>query len=70
VLITLVSAIVMVVVSYLTAEPDYRTIRSLTYETTSDDDRRGTRASWDWRDVSASGVVLICILAAYLYFRG
>jgi SSS family solute:Na+ symporter len=70
VLITVVSAIVMVSVSYLTAEPDAHAIRSLTYETVSDEDRRRTRAGWDRRDVAASAVVLVSILGAYLYFRG
>ena len=70
VLITIVSALVMVVVSYATAEPDDNTIRGLTYETESMDDRRRTRASWNWREAGASGLVLVCILAAYLYFRG
>src|SRR6266496_4294418 len=70
VLITIVSAIVMVVVSHVTAEPDYRRIGSLTYETATDADRHRTRAGWDWRDIGASAVVLGCILAAYLYFRG
>jgi SSS family solute:Na+ symporter len=70
VLITIVSAIVMLVVSYLTQAPDYRSIRSLTYETASDDDRRRTRAGWGARDVAASAVVLVAILGAYLYFRG
>jgi SSS family solute:Na+ symporter len=70
VLITLVSAIVMVAVSYTTAAPDYAAIRSLTFETLTPEDRKRTRESWDWRDVGASGVVLGCILGAYLYFRG
>jgi SSS family solute:Na+ symporter len=70
VLITIVSAVVMVAVSYLTDAPDYRAIRSLTYETASDEDRRRTRAGWDARDVAASAVVLVAILGAYLYFRG
>ena len=70
VLITIVSALVMIVVSHMTAAPEERAIRSLTYETTTDEDRRRTRASWNWHDVSASAVVLIGILAAYLYFRG
>ena len=70
VLITIVSALVMFVVSHMTAAPEERAIRSLTYETTTDEDRRRTRASWNWHDVSASAVVLIGILAAYLYFRG
>ena len=70
VLITIVSAIVMVGVSHMTAEPDYVRIRSLTFETITAEDRANTRASWTWREVAASGLVLCCILGAYLYFRG
>ena len=70
VLITIVSAVVMVVVSYLTAEPDYMRIRSLTYGTVTHEDRQRTRASWGWQDVAASAFVLTCIIGAYLYFRG
>jgi SSS family solute:Na+ symporter len=70
VLITIVSAIVMVAVSYLTAEPNYATIRSLTFDTATKEDRSRTRASWDWHDVAASAVVLLCIVGGYLYFRG
>jgi SSS family solute:Na+ symporter len=70
ILITLISAVVMVGVSYLTQAPDYAKIKSLTYGTVTDDDRAKTFASWDWRDVLASAVVLSCILGAYLYFRG
>jgi SSS family solute:Na+ symporter len=70
VLITLVSAVVMVAVSYATKEPDYEKIQSLTFGTATDDDRAKTRASWDWREVLASAFILLCILGAYLYFRG
>jgi SSS family solute:Na+ symporter len=70
VLITIVSAIVMVVVSHMTAEPDPQQIRSLTFETITSQDRAGTRASWTWREVAGSTLVLVCILGAYLYFRG
>src|SRR5271157_3934504 len=70
VLITIVSAVVMVVVSHMTAEPDYQRIGGLTFETTSREDNAHTRSSWDWREVAASAVVLTCILGAYLYFRG
>jgi len=70
VLITIVSAIVMVVVSHMTAEPDYERIRNLTFETTTGEDRAKTRASWSWREVAGSALVLVCILGAYLYFRG
>lgn len=70
VLITLVSAIVMVGVSYMTAEPDYATLQNLTFATKTKEDKAATRASWDWREVAASALVLVCILGAYLYFRG
>jgi SSS family solute:Na+ symporter len=70
VLITIVSAVVMVVVSYMTAEPDYQKIKSLTYGTITAEDRERTRMSWDRRDVMASAAVLACILGAYLYFTG
>ena len=56
--------------SYMTAEPDYASIQSLTFATTTKEDKAQTRASWDWRDVAGSAVVLTCILGAYLYFRG
>jgi len=68
--IFLVCIVVMVGVSYLTAPPAYDKISGLTYATLTDDDRRTSRGSWDWRDVAASAVVLLIILAAYLYFNG
>src|SRR6202142_87953 len=70
VLITIVSAVVMVVVSHMTAEPDYSKIQNLTFETTTADAAAATSASWTWREVAASGLVLACILGGYLYFRG
>jgi SSS family solute:Na+ symporter len=70
VLITVVSILVMIVVSFLTREPDYEKIKSLTFGTATEEDRRRTRASWDWRDLLGSAIVLAFILAAYLYFRG
>jgi SSS family solute:Na+ symporter len=70
VLITIVSAAVMVAVSLLTAAPDESRLSGLTFATETATDRRRSRASWDWRDVAASGFVLACILGAYVYFRG
>ena len=70
VLITIVSAIVMVGVSHMTTAPDDSQIRSLTFETVTPEDRAQTRASWSWREVAGSCLVLTCILGAYLYFRG
>ncbi|HOZ45849.1 MAG TPA: sodium:solute symporter [Candidatus Hydrogenedentes bacterium] len=68
--IFLVSAVAMIVVSYLTEAPDLEKVRGLTYATVSDEDRRESRRSWNWRDVAASAAVILGILAAYLYFRG
>ncbi|MBS1854205.1 MAG: sodium:solute symporter [Acidobacteria bacterium] len=70
VLITVVSAVVMVTVSYATSEPDYVRIQSLTFGTATEEDKRRTRASWHMRDVLTSAFVLLCILGGYLYFRG
>jgi solute:Na+ symporter, SSS family len=70
ILITIVSAVVMVVVSYMTSPPSATQIRSLTFGTSTEEDKRKTRASWDWREVAASAVVLAAIIGAYLYFRG
>jgi SSS family solute:Na+ symporter len=70
VLITLVSAAVMVGVSLMTAAPDYAAIRSLTFGTETEEDRARTRSGWNGRDIAASAFILLCILGAYLYFRG
>ena len=70
ILITLVSAVVMVAVSYATTEPDYGRMKGLTFATATDEDRAVTRASWGALEVLASLVVLACIIGAYIYFRG
>jgi solute:Na+ symporter, SSS family len=70
ILITLISAIVMVVVSYMTAVPEYNRIKGLTFATATTEDRARTRASWGGTEVAASCFVLAMILLAYLYFRG
>ena len=69
-IIFLISIIVMIVVSYLTEPPSYEKISGLTYGTVTEEHRKESRASWQWRDVVTSGIVLALILAAYLYFRG
>src|SRR5262245_8061271 len=55
VLITIVSAIVMVVVSYMTPAPDYARISGLTYATTAAEHKRESRASWGPREVLEIG---------------
>ena len=70
IVILLVSALVMVVVSLMTAPPSYEKISGLTYGTLSEEHRKETRSSWSAGDVIASVVVVLLILAAYLYFTG
>ena len=70
ILITIISAIVMIVVSYMTPAPDAKQISGLTFATATAEDNAKTRASWSWTDVVFSLVVMAFILGAYLYFRG
>ena len=70
VFITIVSAIVMVGVSYMGAAPDEASIQSLTFATKTKEDKRASRASWGFGEVAASCVVLVLIMGSYLYFRG
>ncbi|MCD6516212.1 MAG: sodium:solute symporter [Candidatus Aminicenantes bacterium] len=69
VFIFIVCAVVMVVVSRMTGGSK-KDLSGLTYKTLSDEHRKESRASWNARDVIASAVVLILIVAAYLYFTG
>jgi SSS family solute:Na+ symporter len=68
ILITLISAIVMVAVSLATAPPDEAQIKNLTFSTTTAEDSAKTRASWGVGEVAASAFILAAILGAYLYF--
>jgi SSS family solute:Na+ symporter len=70
ILITIISAVVMVAVSYVTAAPNAAQIQGLTFATATAEDRATTRASWSWKDVAASSLVMVCIIGAYLYFTG
>ena len=70
VLITVISAVVMVAVSLATEAPEYGRLKGLTFATATDADKALTRESWQKRDVVASCAILACILGAYLYFTG
>jgi solute:Na+ symporter, SSS family len=70
VLITLISLIVMVVVSYATAPPSEAQLTGLTYATITPEQRRESRASWSAIELIGSAVVIIAIVGAYLYFNG
>jgi len=69
-LIFLVSLAEMFIVSYLTEPPTYEKITGLTYGTVTEEHKKESRASWTRWDVATSGIVLLLILAAYLYFTG
>ena len=70
ILITLISAVVMVAVSYMTAEPNQEQIQGLTFATATAQDKAETRASWGMMEVVYSLVIMVFITGAYLYFRG
>jgi SSS family solute:Na+ symporter len=69
-LITIVCIIVFLVVSYATKPPDYAKISGLTFSTLSAEDRRETRATWNWKDVILSVLLVALIIAIYTYFTG
>jgi solute:Na+ symporter, SSS family len=70
ILITIISIVVMIGVSYATAAPDYGQIKGLTFGTATEEDKAKTRASWNKWDVIFSCFVMTCIIGAYLYFTG
>ena len=68
--IFIVCVVVMILVSYLTEPPSYEKITGLTYGTTTTDDRQESRSSWTKADVIFSIILLVAIVAAYMYFTG
>ena len=67
-LLLLTSIFVIVVASLSAPAPDPKRIASLTFATLGDDFRRENRASWDWRDVVSSAIVVGIVIACYVYF--
>lgn len=70
ILITIISALVMIGVSYMTEAPDYEKLKNLTFGTTTQEHRSESQASWSWREVATSVFVVAVILGGYLYFTG
>jgi len=70
ILITIVSALVMVGVSYATEAPDYEKLTNLTFGTRTQEHLTESQASWSWREVATSVFVVAVILGGYLYFTG
>jgi len=69
-LITVVCIIVFIVVSKLTPPPDYTKISGLTFSTLTPQDRLESRATWSMKDVLLSILLVLLIIAVYLYFTG
>jgi SSS family solute:Na+ symporter len=68
--IFVVCVVVMIAVSYLTERPSYEKISGLTYGTTTTEDRDESRSSWTKSDVIFSVILVVLIVAAYMYFTG
>ena len=60
----------MIGVSYATPAPDYNKIKGLTFGTTTSEDSTKTRDSWGPVELTASIVIMACIIGAYVYFSG
>jgi solute:Na+ symporter, SSS family len=67
-LIFVVSIAVMIGVSYMTKEPSYEKLDGLTFSTTNADQRKENRSSWGMKEVVASVILVLAIIAIYLYF--
>jgi len=65
-----VCIVAMVVVSLLTAPPSRERLRGLTYATTVAEDRAASRASWNYKDVILSLIVIAVLAWIMVYFRG
>jgi SSS family solute:Na+ symporter len=64
----LMSIVVIVGVSLLTAPPDYKQIVGLTYATATPEQKKERRESWGAVDVLITVVVLGLVLGLYVYF--
>ena len=60
-----ISVIIIFVMSYTSAPPDAEKIQGLTYASI---DREAVRASWDYREVTATIIILGLVAAIYVYF--
>jgi solute:Na+ symporter, SSS family len=58
----------LIIVSLLTEKPSEAQLNGLTYSTTVAEDRAASRASWTKMDVVLSSIVVIIIVATFLYF--
>jgi SSS family solute:Na+ symporter len=64
----LFSIVLMIIVSLLTPKPDEEHIKGLTFATTVAEDRAASRASWNTRDVILSLIIVLIVVAVFIYF--
>ena len=64
----LVCIAMMVIVSLFTQEPSYQKLQGLTYATTVSADREKSRASWNYKDLVLSVIILVIIAMILIYF--
>ncbi len=64
----LFSIVIMVTVSLITPKPSEEQIRRLTFATTVAEDKAASRASWNKWDVILSLIVVVIIVAVFMYF--
>jgi solute:Na+ symporter, SSS family len=62
------SVVLMVVISLASPAPDEANIKGLTFATTVAEDKKASRASWSQKDVLLTLLVLVFIIAIFMYF--
>lgn len=60
--------VMMIAVSLFTPKPSDAKIKGLTYATTVAEDKASSRASWNYRDVVLSVIILIILAGIIIYF--
>ena len=60
--------VLLIGVSLMTAPPDIKQLEGLTFGTVSDYEREKSRSSWSMADVILSAIVVLLIVAVFIYF--
>lgn len=64
----LISVTLIIAISYSSTPESEDQIRGLTFGSVTPEQKATNRASWDWREVAGTSVVLGLVLGVYLYF--
>ena len=68
IILFLVSIAILIIVSLFTEKPSEEQLNGLTFATTVSADRAASRASWNALDVWLSSIVIVFIVAIFIYF--